>query len=127
MRFKLLVFFVLTTTAFYSQSLKVDSFFSEGNKEGEIKGIIMDTNTNNDPLAFTNVTVKELNLTTTTAIDGSYSFKIQPGTYTLIFDFVGYHTQKLTKIVVTSGNATLCNQSLTAIKINSDISLISLN
>ncbi|MDX1829728.1 MAG: carboxypeptidase-like regulatory domain-containing protein [Lutibacter sp.] len=121
MKLKLLVFFVFISASFYGQSFKEeDSFFSDIHKKGEVKGKVIASDANNDPLIFANITVKELNLTTTSDTNGNFSFKLEPGNYTLLFDFIGYKSKKL-NVVITSNNTTVCNGTLNALTMNSDI------
>ena len=51
-------------------------------------------------MPFANVLVKGTNIGVTTDFDGNYSINVQPGTYTLVFSFVGYRTKELTDIKV---------------------------
>jgi len=121
MKVKLLVFFVLMSASFYGQSFKEEgSFFSDINKKGEVKGKVMASNTSNDPLVFANITVKELNLTTTSDIKGNFSFKLAPGNYTLLFDFMGYKS-KMLKVVIKPNDIIVRNETLNALTMNSDI------
>ena len=61
MKLKLLVFFVFISASFYGQSFKEeDSFFSDIHSKGEVKGKVIASDTNNEPLVFANITVKEL-------------------------------------------------------------------
>jgi len=58
----------------------------------------------NQALSFSSVLVKGTTQGTNANADGFYSLKLQPGTYELIFQYVGYK-KKIESIVVT-GNAT---------------------
>ena len=51
-------------------------------------------------MPFANVLVKGTNIGVTTDFDGNYSINVEPGTYTLVFSFVGYKTKELTDINV---------------------------
>jgi hypothetical protein len=126
MKLKLLVFFVFISASFYGQSFKEeDSFFSNIHKKGEVKGKVIASDTNNEPLVFANITIKELNLATTSDSKGNFSFKLEPGNYTLIFDFIGYKS-KMLNVIINSNDITICNESLDALTINSDIVLSSI-
>lgn len=126
MKFKLLVFLVLASVSFYGQSFKEDdSFFTSIHKKGEVKGKLIASDSDNEPLVFANITIKELNLTTTSDSKGNYSFKIEPGKYTLVFDFIGYKS-KILNVVVNSNNITVCNETLNALTMNSDIVMSSI-
>lgn len=126
MKFKLLVFLVLVSASFYGQSFKEnDSFFTSIHTKGEVKGKLIASDSDNEPLVFANITIKELNLTTTSDSKGNYSFKIEPGKYTLVFDFIGYKS-KILNVVVNSNNITVCNETLNALTMNSDIVMSSI-
>lgn len=58
-------------------------------QKGTIKGRVYDE-INNEPLAFANVVIKELELGTTTDIDGYYSLEVEPGLYNVSASFIGY-------------------------------------
>ena len=45
------------------------------------------------PLAFATIFVKETGSGTTTNDEGQYEIRLEPGTYTLIFQFLGYQTE----------------------------------
>ena len=68
-------------------------------QEGKISGYILDGEFENEPLAFVTVTVKGTSTTVSTDLNGEYVLKIAPGTYTLVFDFVGYESKEMTYVV----------------------------
>ena len=57
--------------------------------KGTIQGTILDKETGNQPLPFANVLIKGSQVGTTSDIDGIFIFQADPGTYTLVFSFVG--------------------------------------
>ncbi|TXE16290.1 TonB-dependent receptor [Psychroserpens burtonensis] len=59
-----------------------------------------------EPLAFGNILVKGTTTGTTSDFDGKYELELEPGTYTIIFSFVGYNTQEISGIVISAGNVT---------------------
>ena len=64
---------------------------------GSIVGKLIDKELNNEPLPFANVLIKGTTTGTTSDFDGLYAFEdLSPGSYTLIFSFVGYETQEIT-------------------------------
>ncbi|AXG68399.1 TonB-dependent receptor SusC [Kordia sp. SMS9] len=76
-------------------------------QNGSIVGKVQDKEVNNDPLPFANVTIKGTSKGTTSDFDGLYELKdVAPGTYTLIFSFVGYKTQEVENVVVNPGKIT---------------------
>ena len=85
MRILLLSIFILIFSTFYAQS--------------KIIGKVIDEEFN-ETMPFANVLVKGTNIGVTTDFDGNYSINVQPGTYTLVFSFVGYRTKELTDIKV---------------------------
>ncbi|MFB9110320.1 TonB-dependent receptor domain-containing protein [Flavobacterium gyeonganense] len=86
---------------------------------GSIKGTVTDSQGVPLPgatLQITGVT----NLTTISGNDGTYSFSLQSGTYTLEARYISFQTQRITNLVVTENNTTSLN---IALKDNSDQSL----
>lgn len=124
MKFIWVLLLVFSTTLVHSQSFEVESFFNDTIKNGIIKGVVLDNEANNEPLVFATVLIKGSTLTTTTSFDGSFSLPVKPGTYTLVFSFIGYETIEIPNIVVTPNNATLQNQTLLALNLKTDISSV---
>lgn len=77
----------------------------------KIAGKILDSEFN-DVLAFANVLVKGTLKGTTSDFDGIYSLELEPGTYTIIYSFIGYDTKQVTDVVVKNGQTTDLNISL---------------
>jgi len=75
-------------------------------EKGIIQGIVLDKEMNNEPLAFTTVSIKDSKIGTTTNIDGALAFEAEAGTYTLIFSFLGYEKVELPNVVVQAGKIT---------------------
>ncbi len=64
----------------------------------QIKGHVTDTK--NQPLAFVNVFIENTFTGTTTNNEGNYEINItKPGTYTIVFQFLGYKTVKKTATI----------------------------
>jgi hypothetical protein len=57
------------------------------------------SNAKREPLAFVTVQVKELNLGTTTAEDGSYHLELDPGKFDMVISLVGYKAQIIPIII----------------------------
>ncbi len=95
---KLLFYSLLLVTAFtYSQST------------GSIAGKLTDKEYNDAPLPFATVMLKGTTTGTTSDIDGLYGFEnLKPGSYVLVYSFIGYETQELT-VEVTAGKVTTVN------------------
>jgi len=85
--------------------LLVVSLTTAQNK-GTIQGKILDKETNNEPLPFANVFIKDSEIGTTADIDGIYLFKADPGTYTLVFTFLGYQKIEVPNIIIKAGEVT---------------------
>ena len=59
-----------------------------------VTGVMTDADTN-EPLIGANVLVKGTTIGTTSDFDGKYQIDLEPGTYTIVFSFVGYTTQEI--------------------------------
>jgi len=66
-----------------------------------------------EPMAFANVIVKGTTIGTTSDFDGKYQLELEPGTYTIVFSFVGYTTQEITDVVIKEGEVTPLDVTLT--------------
>ncbi|GAB1308372.1 TonB-dependent receptor [Urechidicola sp. KH5] len=89
-----ILFFVLVCGTAFSQ------------EKGIITGKVLDAEMNNQTLPFANVFIKDTQIGNTTDFDGVYTFSVAPGTYTLVFSFIGYETVEIEGIVVTSDETT---------------------
>lgn len=78
---------------------------------GRVSGKVMDGEFN-DVLAFANVLVKGTQKGTTSDFDGNYSLDLEPGTYTIVFSFVGYDSKELTDVIVESGEVVEMNVTI---------------
>ncbi|MFD0861045.1 TonB-dependent receptor domain-containing protein [Sungkyunkwania multivorans] len=82
---------------------------------GSIVGNITDKEMNNDPLPFANVLIKGTTKGTTTDFDGLYRIEnLEPGSYTLVFSFVGYETVEISDIIVEGDKATTVDTAMGA-------------
>lgn len=74
---------------------------------GSIVGKLTDKELNNEPLAFANVLLKGTTKGTTSDFDGLYEISgLDPGTYTVVFSYLGYETVEIPNIVVEAGKVT---------------------
>ncbi|HAV54147.1 MAG TPA: TonB-dependent receptor, partial [Aequorivita sp.] len=80
---------------------------------GVVTGIINDGEYN-DVLSFANVIVKGSQTGTTSDFDGKYNLKLDAGTYTLVFSFVGYQTKEITEVKINPGQTTTVDVTLNA-------------
>ncbi|WP_111707167.1 TonB-dependent receptor [Lutibacter citreus] len=85
-----------------------------GQTKGTISGLVLDKEVDNSPLPFANVFVKGTTIGTTTEFEGTYSFQVDPGTYTVIFSFIGYETIEVLNVVVNEDETTVLNKTLSA-------------
>jgi outer membrane receptor for ferrienterochelin and colicin len=90
----------------------IGSLFSFA-QNGTLSGKIIDGDFN-DVLSFANVAVKNSNYGTASDFDGKYSIQMAPGTYTVVFTFVGYSTKQITDVVIKSGEVTNLEVTLTS-------------
>jgi len=79
---------------------------------GTIRGMVYDSDFN-APLAIAQILIAETGETVVTADEGNYVFgQIKPGTYTLVFSKEGYTRQVKAEVVVSPGQMTEVNVSL---------------
>lgn len=78
----------------------------DDNSEGKftISGYVKDAS-NGEVLVGSTVQIKEEGKGTATNVYGYYSLKLKPGTYTLIYSFIGFNPQE--KVVKLTGNTTI--------------------
>jgi len=114
---------VLFSASLFSQSFNVSSLVSEIDKGGVVEGVVYDTNLE-AKLVFASVTIKNTAIEVETDFDGFFSINLKPGTYTLIFSFLGYKTLEVDNVKVTSSGLVKCNQVLEVLKMETDISSI---
>lgn len=99
LRYSFSVFIILSTLLFAQA------------QTGKVTGKILDGEFN-DVLAFANVIVKDSQKGTTSDFDGVYSLDLEPGTYTLLYSFIGYETKAITDIEVTANGVIEINVTL---------------
>lgn len=91
------------------------SVIAYSQETGSISGLLTDKETGNQPLPFANVTIKGTSKGTTTDFDGLFEISnITPGTYTVVFSFVGYETLEVPNIKVNANKTTTVNSGLGA-------------
>ena len=82
---------------------------------GSIAGILTDAEMGNEPLAFANVFIKDTTIGTTSDFDGLYEIaNLEPGTYTVVFSYLGYETVEIPNVSVEAGKVTTINIPLAA-------------
>lgn len=82
-------------------------------QSAQITGTINDGEFN-DVLPFANVVIKGTSNGTISDFEGKYALEVEPGTYTLVFSFVGYQTKEITNIVVGNGEIITTDVTLSA-------------
>ena len=76
-------------------------------KTGSILGKLTDTEMNNEPLPFANVVIKGTTKGTTSDFYGLYEIaNLEPGTYTVVYSFLGYETVEIPDVNVEAGKVT---------------------
>ncbi len=94
--------------------LLFSAVFSYSQSTGSIVGKLTDKEYNDEPLPFANILIKGTTKGATSDMDGLYSLdNIEPGTYTVVFSFVGYQTQEVDATVV-AGKVTEINLPMSA-------------
>ncbi|WP_109302330.1 TonB-dependent receptor [Aquimarina sp. AU474] len=82
--------------------------------QGKITGKVIDGETN-DVLPFANISVKDASIGSTSDFDGLYEINVEPGTYTIVFSFVGYETKEVSGVEVkSSGDVVDLNVTINA-------------
>ena len=101
--------FLITATAFSQQV--------------NLKGQVLDSEFNNEPLAFANVKVKGLDLEAVSDENGYYKIALTPGSYTLIVDFIGYESLVINDVMLDAADLELDPVVLGARRMKKDISV----
>ncbi|MBD0779333.1 TonB-dependent receptor [Maribacter sp. ANRC-HE7] len=90
--------------------LLLTSVFLSAQETGSIAGTLTDTEMNNEPLPFANVVIKGSTKGTTSDFDGLYEIgNLEPGTYTVIFSFLGYETVEIPNVKVEAKKVSTIN------------------
>lgn len=88
-----------------------------------INGKVLDGAYENQPLAFANITVEGLDISVETDLAGVYQLPLLKGSYTLIFDFIGYRPIVMKNVILSDKNLHLDPVVLEAHKVTTDILL----
>ncbi|WP_047247199.1 TonB-dependent receptor [Maribacter thermophilus] len=78
---------------------------------GTISGKMMDGEFN-DVLPFANVLIKGTTVGASSDFDGIYSLEVEPGTYTVVFSYLGYTSKEITGVVVEADKTVEVNVTL---------------
>lgn len=98
MKFRLLYLLVLISSVAFAQ-------------KGTVTGTLTDKEANNATLPFANAVIKGTSLGVTTDENGKYSIAVQPGTYTIVFSFLGYENAE-ENFTVAAGETVTINKAL---------------
>jgi len=81
-----------------------------GQQTASIVGALTDKENNNEPLAFANILIQGTTIGTTSDFDGLYELpNITPGSYSIIFSYLGYETVTIENVLVSEGKVTTLN------------------
>ncbi|WP_394751300.1 TonB-dependent receptor [Spongiimicrobium salis] len=82
---------------------------------GSIVGKLTDKEANDEPLAFANIIIKGSTKGTTSDFDGLYELAdLEPGTYVLVFSYLGYQNVEIPDVKVEAGKVTTVNVPMSA-------------
>ena len=82
---------------------------------GSITGLLSDKELNNEPLAFANILIEGTTKGTTSDFDGRYEIaRLKPGTYTVIYSFLGYETITMPNVNVEAGKIATIDLTMSA-------------
>lgn len=94
--------------------------FTFAQNTGSISGNLLDLESNNEPLLYGKVTVKETGASVLSDENGFFKIEnIKEGTYTLVYSFVGYDTKEI-QTEVSSSKSTNIKLHLAASSISLD-------
>lgn len=103
------------------------SAFALAQETSSISGVLKDIESNNEPLKYAKVLIKETGKEVFTDENGIFKFEnLEDGTYTLEYSFVGYETKE-TKTKVTLGNDAQITMFLSASTLSFDDILLALD
>lgn len=78
---------------------------SYGQDNFSLSGNVFDLESNNNPLVYAKVSIKENGLEVLSDEQGAFKFEnLAKGTYTLIYSFIGYQTEETTTTVISKNN-----------------------
>ena len=89
----------------------------------DLKGQVLDSEFNNEPLAFANVKVKGLDLGAVSDENGYYTLALTPGSYTLEVEFIGYESQVISEVIVETADLEMDPVVLGARRMKKDINV----
>ncbi len=126
MRISVLIIVLLFSLTAKSQSFKVDSFFAHTTQNGTVSGTVLDGDMPNEALALADILVKGTDIACTTDIKGNFNLNLQPGSYTLVVNFIGYETVEIENIKVLSKETTNHKITMSPLQLVSSFEIASL-
>ncbi len=99
----------LKKTLFTFFLIFITTVFAFAQDMGTVKGKVLDLEMNSEPLPFVNIYIKGTETGSTTDFDGIFIINILPGTYTLVFSFIGYETIEINNVIVAGGDTLTIN------------------
>ncbi len=108
--FALLCAQVIPVRAIAATRLSNATYRANQQESGTITGKIVDEK--DEPLPGATITIKGLNQSVMSAVDGSFSIKAAVGTYDITVTYVSYATVTLNKVVIKAGENTPLNITL---------------
>ena len=100
------VFFIFTLLFFSIQISAQDT--------GSVIGKLIDKEVNDEPLPFANVLIKGTTKGATSDFDGLYEITIAPGTYIVVYTYLGYESVEVPNVVIVAGKVTTINVPMSA-------------
>lgn len=97
------IFFLIICFSFFSLELA-----GEAQEAGKVNGKAVDKESE-EPLPGITVTVEGTDITTFTDEDGAYMLELEPGTYTLRAEMLGYETAEAKGVVIVGGIISMIN------------------
>lgn len=88
-------------------------------EQGSIIGVVVDSE-NGETLPGANVVVEGTTTGTTTDLEGRYTLAVAPGTYNLVFSYIGYNDATVQNVEVEAGQPTRIEMQLTSEAIGLD-------
>lgn len=75
-------------------------------EKGVVQGTVIDREMNQEPLAFATICIKDSKTNSNTDLYGDFYIDLEPGIYTLVFNFAGYQKTEVPNVTVKAGEVT---------------------
>ena len=79
-----------------------------------INGVI--SNKNGEPLPFASVYIKNTTYGVSSNAFGEYFIELKPGTYTIVYSYIGYQSKEKTRLTTETGPHPCCQTRISPIK-----------